>query len=103
MDLLSPEALGGAGVSLGAVTLYTLIRALGKFSAFIDSLRELGARLGGGVVALKEHLEEEKRHHRVLEENTRRQVEALHRLDRAGAPRLITADHTPITSPPHNG
>jgi len=101
MDFLSPESLGGAGVSLGVAALYTFIRALGKFSAFVDRLSELSTKAAVGIAALSEHLEEEKRHHRVLEENTRRHLEALHRLDRAGAPRLVTGDVTPITSPPH--
>jgi hypothetical protein len=101
MDLLSPESLGGAGVSLGAVALYAFIRAAGKISVLADKIGGAFEKMDKLIDAQATHLKEEKRHHAVLEASNKEQVEVLHRLERGNSvPRPITGEHTPVPVTP---
>jgi hypothetical protein len=92
MDLITPESLGGAGVSLGAIALYAFIRAAGKISLLVDKLTGGSAKIGDALQALGAHLGEEKRHHKAMEESSQEQVAILRRLERGNS--QSSGDHT---------
>jgi ABC-type multidrug transport system fused ATPase/permease subunit len=102
MDLLTPENLGGAQLSLAAIALWAFIRAVSKISVLADKVGTAAAKIGKAIDAFSGHLKEEKRHHAVLESSSQEQVEILRRMERGNsAPtRVVTGDHTPVPVSP---
>lgn len=91
MDLFSPEAMGGAGVTMGGVLLVTFIRLAVKVSKFFDHLSDW-------LKSHKRYMESTAKHYEREESHQGRVEQVLFSIDAniRGAPRPTTGEHTPV-------
>lgn len=100
-SLLTPEALGGAGVGVGGIALVFFIRFVFQLGGFKVSVDELVAELKKTLRRQRDHLDREEKHHKRIEDL----LEKIESHARPGVPRPMGVEHTPIrgieaTSPP---
>ena len=103
MDLLSSEALAGAGVSVGGLGLAVFTRFVFQMGAIKSSVDKFLATLTATLEAHNQHVKDAKSHQGVMEATQKEQVDIMMRLERSlsSAPRAVTGDHTPV--PHHPG
>ena len=93
-SLLTPEALGGAGVGVGTIALIVFVRGVFQLGSFKVSVDELVTALKTTLQEHRDHLTSENKHHKRVEDFLAR----IELNSRAGIPRQVSGDHTPIHS-----
>ncbi len=92
MDLLTPEALGGAGVTIGGIGLVVFIRFVFGLGGVAEMFRSTLKEINKTLTAHRKHIADEEKHHVV-------EIDLLGRIEtntRAGLPRPVSAEHTPV-------
>jgi hypothetical protein len=98
MDLLSPEALGGAGVTVGGIGLVVFTRFVFQLGTIVQKLEKFLENINKTLERQIKHYEHEEKHQAVIEASNKEQVDLLRRV-LIPHPRPITGDHTPVPPP----
>ena len=96
MELLTPEALGGAGVTIGGIGLIVFIRFVFGLGGVSEIFRTTLKEVNKTMQAHRKHIDDEEKHHAA-------ELDLLGRIEtntRVGHPRPISADHTPVPLAP---
>ena len=92
MDLLTPEALGGAGVTIGGIGLIAFVRFVFQLGGLSKAISKFLDNVTSTLDRQREHFEKEERHHERVEATLTSIDVAL----RAGNPRPVSGEHTPV-------
>ena len=93
MELLSPEALGGAGVTIGGVGVLFFVNFVYRLGGMTKKVEEFLDNINKTLERQVKHFNDEEVHQQKLEES---QVEIIRVLQRS---RPTTGEH-PVAAPP---
>lgn len=91
MELLSPEFLGGAGVTVGGIGLGVFIKFVFDLGGLKKSVEHFLTEMTITMKRSRTHQDREEEHHKRVE-TLGKKIEAHLK----PAPRVITSDHTPV-------
>lgn len=93
MDLISPDALGGAGLTLGGVLVVAFVRMVYQLGHLLRGFDDFLDELKKTMAAEQKHYKDEEKHQEQVED-------LLKRIEVHLRPRTVSGDHTPVQGIP---
>lgn len=100
MELLSPEFLGGAGVTIGGIGIGVLLVFVFQLGGIKKSFDDFLKEVKTTMTRNREHQDREEEHHKRVDKHHEDLEELAEKIEGhlrpALSPRPVTGDHTPV-------